>query len=448
MSPSGLTDLLAYNILTIFTSMFLHGGVLHVAGNMLYLWIFGNNVEDAAGHLRFLGFYLCSGLAACAAQFSFDPSSTVPMIGASGAVSGILGAYLLLFPWARVKTLIFILVFITTVDIPAVVLLTVWFIMQIAFSQGQGVAWFAHIGGFIFGLVAIKVFMLGKGGIRRRRRGRGRTGESRGSLVKWNRNVSRETFFSILVFVLTPIRHKVRRDTAFASSSRQSDIYDVSAYGFWSAPLGLSLRGEYPERERVRDRAHRLPQGEGRKERGGREGAVRQGEGSHPEAARFVRKRFRRYGLSREEIGAKLRAMAPPDLVLVTGIMTYWYQGVSGGSGVVRETFPATKIVVGGVYASLCHEHAERHMAKADLIVGTGRAGGVLRLRGGKLREKAEDQARCRRYRTHALSGLRPLRNTPLRPPHHLNRVCLLVHVLRHVFLAAADSQEDCEKRS
>jgi membrane associated rhomboid family serine protease len=84
------------------------------------------------------------------------------MIGASGAVSGILGAYLLLFPWARVKTLIFILLFITTVDIPAVVLLTVWFIMQIAFSQGQGVAWFAHIGGFIFGLVAIKVFMLGK----------------------------------------------------------------------------------------------------------------------------------------------------------------------------------------------------------------------------------------------------------------------------------------------
>lgn len=156
-------DLLPYNVLTIFTSMFLHGGVLHLAGNMLYLWIFGNNVEDSAGHLKFLLFYLCSGLVACAAQFSFDPSSPVPMIGASGAVSGILGAYLLLFPWARVKTLIFILLFITTVDIPAVMLLTVWFIMQIAFSQGQGVAWFAHIGGFIFGLVAIKVFMLGKG---------------------------------------------------------------------------------------------------------------------------------------------------------------------------------------------------------------------------------------------------------------------------------------------
>ena len=156
-------DLLPYNILTIFTAMFLHGGFLHVAGNMLYLWIFGNNVEDAAGHFRFLLFYLCSGLAAGLAQFSFDPSSSIPMIGASGAVSGILGAYLFLFPWAKVKTLIFILFFITTVDIPAVVLLTVWFIMQIAFSQGPGVAWFAHVGGFIFGLVTIKIVMLGRG---------------------------------------------------------------------------------------------------------------------------------------------------------------------------------------------------------------------------------------------------------------------------------------------
>jgi len=155
-------DLLPYNILTIFTSMFLHGGVLHVAGNMLYLWIFGNNVEDAAGHFRFLLFYLFSGLAASLAQFSFDPSSSIPMIGASGAVSGILGAYLLLFPWAKVKTLIFILFFITFVDIPAVALLTVWFIIQIAFSQGPGVAWFAHIGGFVFGLLTIKILMLGK----------------------------------------------------------------------------------------------------------------------------------------------------------------------------------------------------------------------------------------------------------------------------------------------
>ncbi len=129
-------DLLPYNCLTIFTSMFLHGGVLHVAGNMLYLWIFGNNVEDRIGHGRFVVFYLLSGLVAAAAQVSFDPSSSVPMIGASGAVSGILGAYLLLFPRAKVKTLIFILVFITTVDIPAMLLLTIWFFMQIAFAHG------------------------------------------------------------------------------------------------------------------------------------------------------------------------------------------------------------------------------------------------------------------------------------------------------------------------
>ena len=175
VSLTSRLDLLPYNILTIFTSMFLHGGVLHVAGNMLYLWIFGNNVEDAAGHFRFLLFYLCSGLAAGLAQFSFDPSSSIPMIGASGAVSGILGAYLLLFPWAKVKTLIFIFFFITTVDIPAVVLLTVWFIMQIAFSQGPGVAWFAHVGGFIFGLLLIKILMIGKGNPAKVRRARARS---------------------------------------------------------------------------------------------------------------------------------------------------------------------------------------------------------------------------------------------------------------------------------
>jgi membrane associated rhomboid family serine protease len=141
--------------------MFLHGGVLHIAGNMLYLWIFGNNIEDALGHPKFVLFYLLSGLVAAFVQVSFDPAASVPMIGASGAVSGILGAYLLLFPWARVKTLIFIFVFITTVDIPAMVLLTMWFLVQILFSHGQGVAWFAHIGGFVFGLVTVKVFAIG-----------------------------------------------------------------------------------------------------------------------------------------------------------------------------------------------------------------------------------------------------------------------------------------------
>ncbi len=153
--------LLPYNILTIFTSMFLHGGILHIGGNMLYLWIFGNNVEDAAGHLRFALFYLLSGVAAALVQCSFDPGSASPMIGASGAVSGILGAYLLLYPRAKVKTLIFIFIFVTTIDIPAMVLLSLWFFVQVLFSHAQGVAWFAHIGGFLFGLIFIKMFTRG-----------------------------------------------------------------------------------------------------------------------------------------------------------------------------------------------------------------------------------------------------------------------------------------------
>jgi membrane associated rhomboid family serine protease len=161
-------DLIPYNILTIFTSMFLHGGVLHIAGNMLYLWIFGNNIEDALGHFRFVIFFLCSGLIAALVQTSFDPGSSIPMIGASGAVSGVLGAYLLLYPRARVKTLVFIFIFITTIDIPAMLLLTIWFLMQVLFSHGQGVAWFAHIGGFIFGLIAIRLFTLGVRAKRRR----------------------------------------------------------------------------------------------------------------------------------------------------------------------------------------------------------------------------------------------------------------------------------------
>jgi membrane associated rhomboid family serine protease len=155
-------ELLPYNILTIFTSMFLHGGILHVAGNMLYLWIFGNNVEDAAGHGRFLLFYLLSGVAAALVQCSCDPASAAPMIGASGAVSGVLGAYLLLYPRARVKTLIFIFIFITTAEIPAMLFLSLWFFIQVVFSHGQGVAWFAHIGGFLFGLITIKIFARGR----------------------------------------------------------------------------------------------------------------------------------------------------------------------------------------------------------------------------------------------------------------------------------------------
>ncbi|MCX5802817.1 MAG: rhomboid family intramembrane serine protease [Proteobacteria bacterium] len=158
-SLSSRWDLLPYNILTVFTSMFLHGGFLHLGGNMLYLWIFGNNVEDAMGHKRFIVFFLLSGVIAALFQFFYDPTSSVPMVGASGAISGILGAYLILFPRARIKTLLFIFIFIKIVEIPAILLLTIWFFMQILYSHMEGVAWHAHIGGFVFGLITIKLFI-------------------------------------------------------------------------------------------------------------------------------------------------------------------------------------------------------------------------------------------------------------------------------------------------
>jgi len=156
-------DLLPYNIMTIFTSMFIHGGFLHIIGNMLYLWIFGNNIEDRLGHTGYLLFYLLSGVCAAAFQVLYDPSSEVPMIGASGAVSGTLGAYLLVYPRARIKTLLIIFIFIKIVDIPAVVLLTVWFFMQFLYSNVDGIAWYAHVGGFIFGLLFALLFMVRKG---------------------------------------------------------------------------------------------------------------------------------------------------------------------------------------------------------------------------------------------------------------------------------------------
>jgi membrane associated rhomboid family serine protease len=152
-------DLLPFNTLTVFTSMFLHAGVFHLAGNMLYLWIFGNNVEDAMGRSRFVLFYLLSGIVAAAFQFFYDPTAKIPMIGASGAVSGVLGAYLVLFPYARVSTLIFIVIFIKIVRLPAILLLSIWFFIQVFFSQGEGVAWYAHIGGFIFGVLTIRLFV-------------------------------------------------------------------------------------------------------------------------------------------------------------------------------------------------------------------------------------------------------------------------------------------------
>ena len=147
--------------LTIFSSMFLHGGFLHLFGNMLYLWIFGNNIEDTLGHLRFLLFYLVCGLVAGLAQVFSNPESTVPMIGASGAVAGVLGAYLLLFPGARILTLFFIFIFIKFVRLPALVVLGFWFFIQLLGVWGgsiSNVAFFAHVGGFIAGLILVKIF--------------------------------------------------------------------------------------------------------------------------------------------------------------------------------------------------------------------------------------------------------------------------------------------------
>lgn len=147
---------------TLFTSMFVHGGLFHVAGNMLYLWIFGNNVEDAMGGVRFILFYLLGGLGAAFSQVLAGPSSPVPMVGASGAVSGVLGAYLLLYPHARVLTLITLGWFWRLVEIPALIVLGFWIVVQVlnglwTFSfQGGGVAWFAHIGGFVAGALLIR----------------------------------------------------------------------------------------------------------------------------------------------------------------------------------------------------------------------------------------------------------------------------------------------------
>ena len=151
--------------ITVFTSMFLHGGLLHLAGNMLFLWIFGNNVEDSMGRARFVAFYLLGGIAAVAAQTAIDPSSTAPTIGASGAIAAVLGGYALLYPRARVITLVFIVIFFTILELPALLVLGLWFLLQLlpAFADpiqdgGGGIAYFAHIGGFVFGLVAIKLF--------------------------------------------------------------------------------------------------------------------------------------------------------------------------------------------------------------------------------------------------------------------------------------------------
>ena len=145
--------------LSLLLHMFLHGGLFHLLGNMLYLWIFGNNVEDVLGRFRFAVFYLVCGLSASLTHIVFNPGSTVPMIGASGAIAGVLGAYALLFPRARVRTFVFLFIFVEVVPIPAAFMLGLWFVMQIMnIGLGGGVAWFAHIGGFLIGMGLVRAF--------------------------------------------------------------------------------------------------------------------------------------------------------------------------------------------------------------------------------------------------------------------------------------------------
>jgi membrane associated rhomboid family serine protease len=166
--PCRLMDLCAFPedqpapLFTIFSSMFLHAGFLHVGGNMLYLWIFGKNAEDTLGHTRFTLFYLLSGVAAALTQVLASPASEVPMIGASGAVSGVLGAYLILFPQSRVLTLVIFGFFWRLVSIPAIVVLGFWIVLQVlnglgSFGEARSVAWFAHIGGFFAGMFLLIV---------------------------------------------------------------------------------------------------------------------------------------------------------------------------------------------------------------------------------------------------------------------------------------------------
>jgi membrane associated rhomboid family serine protease len=158
----------AFSWVTVFTSMFLHGGFLHFGGNMLYLWIFGDNVEDRMGHGRFLVFYLLCGVAAALAQTAAGPDSLVPMVGASGAIAGVMGAYFVLYPHSRIVTLLPIFFFIQIVEVPAIFFLGIWFVMQllsgvgsIATAAGEpagGIAFWAHAAGFLAGLSGVLVF--------------------------------------------------------------------------------------------------------------------------------------------------------------------------------------------------------------------------------------------------------------------------------------------------
>jgi rhomboid family protein len=149
---------------SIFLSMFLHGGFLHIIGNMLFLWVFGNNVEDRLGKLKYVPFYLLSGIAATYAQSYVFPDSAAPLVGASGAVAGVLGAYLLMFPRVRIRYLVILIIFLTTVELPAIVGIGLWFVLQLFQSVGSisggadtGVAYMAHIGGFLAGMLLLAV---------------------------------------------------------------------------------------------------------------------------------------------------------------------------------------------------------------------------------------------------------------------------------------------------
>lgn len=174
LSPSSWSHQAIPAPLTLFTSMFVHGGFLHLAGNMIYLWVFGDNIEDTLGHAKYLLFYIVCGLGAAIAQVMIDPGSSVPMVGASGAIAGVLGAYLVLHPDANVLTFVFLFVFIRVMYLPAAVLLGIWFFVQIfsAFTGGGGgVAWYAHIGGFLVGVLLVSLFYGGDRGRPHRQRG-------------------------------------------------------------------------------------------------------------------------------------------------------------------------------------------------------------------------------------------------------------------------------------
>ena len=154
-----------FNIINIFSSMFIHGGIGHIASNMWFLYIFGDNVESILGHIKFFVFYLFCGIGAALAQYLIAPNSNIPMVGASGAIAGILGAYMIRFPKAKVHVLAIIFVFITTLIVPAQIVLGLWFLIQLSSGLSSlgidttgGVAWFAHIGGFIAGIGLLKHF--------------------------------------------------------------------------------------------------------------------------------------------------------------------------------------------------------------------------------------------------------------------------------------------------